>query len=76
MDQTYFEFHGKNYLLAVDYYSRWIEIYELKKISSISVITKLKSMFRRLGIPAKIRNDNGGCCASQEFQAFCDSNKK
>ena len=69
-----FEFHRKNYLLAVDYYSRWIEIYELKEISSKNVITKLKSMFSRLGIPVKIRSDNGGCYASQKFQAFCDSN--
>ena len=70
-----FGFHGKNYLLGVDYYSRWIEIYELKEILSKNVITKLKSTFSRLGIPTKTRSDNGECYASQEFQTFCDSNK-
>ena len=55
--------HEKNYLLGVDYYSRWIEIYELKEMSSKSVITKLNSVFNRLGIPTKIGSDNGRCYA-------------
>ena len=59
-----FEFQGKIYLLAVDYFSRWIEVYELKEMSSKSVICKMKNMFSRFGMPDKVRSDNGGCYAS------------
>ena len=47
----------------------------LKEMSSKSDITKLKSMLIRLGIPTKIRSDNGGCYAIHEFQTICDSNE-
>ena len=65
-----FEFQGKIYLLAVDYFSRWIEVYELKEMSSKSVICKMKNMFSRFGVPDKVRSDNGGCYASEAFFLF------
>ena len=65
-----FEYKGKTYLLEVDYYSRWIEIYELKEMTSKSVISKMRSLFSRLVIPLKIKIDNGVCYSSLEFQRF------
>ena len=55
-----FEFKDKVYLLIVDYYSRWIEIYQLKEMTSKSVIVKMKNAFARFGIPLRLRSDNGG----------------
>lgn len=65
-----FEFKGRIYMLAVDYFSRWIEVYELKEMTSKTVIGKMKNMFSRFGIPKTVRSDNGGCYASEAFAIF------
>lgn len=49
---------GKNYLVIVDYYSRWIEILKLYNKTSDSVIEVLKQLFGRLGIPRQLIADN------------------
>ena len=51
-----FEFEGKSYLVAVDYFSRWIEIEKLSISSSNAVISKLKVMFARWELPDEIRS--------------------
>ena len=66
-----FELHGKTYLLAVDYYSRWLEIEELKHLTTNAVLSKLKIMFSRWGIPEEIRSDGGPQFVSSEFTKFC-----
>ena len=43
----------------VDYYSRFIEIAKLSSTSSSMVITHLKSIFARHGIPEVVVSDNG-----------------
>ena len=68
-----FEFQGKIYLLIVDYYSRWIEIYQLREMTSRSVIVKLKNAFARFGIPLKFRSDNGACYSSELFRNFSET---
>jgi hypothetical protein len=47
------EIFGNNYLIIIDYYSRWLEVLELKDKTSQSVIELLKSVFSRFGIPNK-----------------------
>lgn len=39
------EFKGKNFLVVTDYYSRWLEILNLTKITSEAVTSKLLSVF-------------------------------
>ena len=45
------EYKGMHYLLVMDYFSCYIEIAKLSSTSSNAVITHLKSIFARHGIP-------------------------
>ena len=65
-----FEWEKRTYLLVVDYYSRYIEIALLKRATSSEVITHLKSIFARHGIPELIVSDNGPHYSSEEFSKF------
>ena len=48
-----------NYLIVVDYFSRFPEAIKLTSVTSQSVITALKSVFSRYGIPEVLVSDNG-----------------
>ena len=65
-----FEFKGVPYVLIVDYFSRWIEVVELRDMTAGSVVHRMKRVFARLGILREIRTDNGPCYASQTFKTF------
>lgn len=52
------EFQGKNYLVIVDFYSRWLEVYEITNKTSTTIIKKLKDVFSRFGIPEIMVADN------------------
>ena len=60
---------GKDYLLAVDYLSKFPEIALLERKTAACVIMHLKSMFARHGIADHLIRDNMPF-ASCEFQAF------
>ena len=66
-------FHTKasDYLLIVDYYSRYIEVAGMNKGKRApDVINTLKDVFARHGIPEEIRSDNGPPFDSSEFMHF------
>ena len=65
-----FELKGTSYLLVVDYFSRYPEVIRLTSTTSAAVITALKSMFSRHGIPECFRSDNGPQYSSSEFGDF------
>lgn len=65
-----FEFNGHQYLLSVDFYSKWPEIAKLEQPNSSCVIQHLKSLFARYGIPDEALSDNGPQFASAEFRKF------
>ena len=67
-----FDWQGENYLLLVDYYSRWIEVAHLTKITSAAVIRSCKTIFARFGIPEFVYTDNGTQFSSNEFAKFSD----
>ena len=65
-----FEKKGVTYLLVVDYFSLFLEIIKQMSTRSTSVITALKSLFSRYGIPEKMVSDNGPQYISQEMKDF------
>ena len=68
-----FELNKSNYLLAVDYFSRYPEIVKLSSTTSSGIITGLKSIFARHGVPEVLKSDNGPQYSSAEFKSFTSS---
>lgn len=64
------DYNNQQYLITVDYFSRYIEIDRLKSMTSSSVITVLKNLFARWGIPASLKTDNGTQFTAEEFRKF------
>ena len=58
------------YLLTIDYYSHYPEVALLSNESSRQVITHLKSLFARYGIPSECVSDGGPQFSSAEFVQF------
>ena len=56
--------------MVVDYFSRYPEICQFNSTTSSVIISLLKAMFARDGIPEVLRSDNGPQYASHEFAEF------
>ena len=67
-----FELQGKHYLLLVDYFSRYVDIVKLTSTTSGAVISAIKSVFSRHGIPELLISDNGPQYVSKEFEEFAE----
>ena len=65
---------GKQYLVVVDYFSRWIEIIPLTLTTCDIVLKELKAIFARFGIPNEIRSDGGPQFTAHEFAKYCNDN--
>ena len=65
-----FEYKSANYLLTVDYYSKWPELAKLDNETSQNTIAYLKSQMSRYGIPDQLVSDNGPQFSSYEFKKF------
>ena len=65
-----FQYMSTDYVIAVDYYSRFFEMSPLKQSTSQEVIAHLKSYFARHGIPKCVMSDNGTQYSSGEFAKF------
>ena len=68
-----FSHAGKNYLIAVDFFSNFSEVVQLKSTSAANVIIGLKSIFARHGIPLDLVTDNGPQYSSFQFKEFSDN---
>ena len=67
-----FEWKKANYLLIIDYFSRWIEISKLELTTSSSVINHMQSVFARHGITETVVSDNGPQYSSEIFSQFAN----
>lgn len=66
------EYNKNNYLVASDYYSRFLEILHLPSTTSYQVIQRLKATFARYGIPNEVVSDNGPQFSCAEFRDFAN----
>ena len=62
-----FHLNGATSLVAVDYFSRFPEVTKLTSTTSPAVITVLKSIFSRFGVPEIVMSDNGPQFDAQAF---------
>ena len=60
---------GEDYLVIVDYYSKFPELYELTEKKATADILKMKETFARHGTPGQLVSDNMPF-NSGEFRAF------
>ena len=65
-----FHWNDQDFVLVVDYYSRYWEIEKLHKTDAATVIKKIKNVFSRMGIPEVLRSDNGPQYAAKTFEKF------
>ena len=67
-----FMLENEQYLIVVDYYSRYFELERMSTTTSSAIINKLKAIFARHGIPEKLVSDNGPQFSAQEFARFAN----
>lgn len=67
-------FKGRTFLIMVDSYSKWVEIFEVSSATTKTTLKYMREVFARLGLPAKIMTDNGTAFTSAEFERFCELN--
>lgn len=65
-----FQWNKGNYVLLIDYFSRYIEVASLTSTTSRNVMEKLKAMFARHGVPGVLVTDNGPQFAASDFADF------
>ena len=65
-----FYWNSANYLVVVDYYSKFPVVKKLSNIQSPAVVAQLKSVSEEHGIPSKLVTDNGPQYSFAAFQEF------
>ena len=66
--------NGQSFLLVVDAYSKWPEIFPMSRITSEETTSKLPKIFSRFGLPETLVSDNGTTFSSVKFSTFCQQN--
>ena len=69
------EIKGQAFLLVVDSYSKWLEVFPMKQTKSLDTIEILRSLFARYGLPLQLVTDNGPQFISEEFKTFLKLNQ-
>ncbi|KAL0879410.1 hypothetical protein ABMA27_003165 [Loxostege sticticalis] len=65
---------GLTYLVIVDSCSKWIEAIHMKKTTAQAVISVLRNLWSKFGLPKQTVSDNGPPFSSSEFQNFLAHN--
>ena len=67
-----FELEKDQYLLIVDYFSHYPEVFKLSSTTSAAVVKVMKSIFSHHGIPEVVKSDNGPQFSAEEFAKFAN----
>ena len=65
-----FYFQRIDFLVVVDYFSKYLIVRKIPSSTSSAVIKVLGMIFSEFGNPLVFRSDNGPCYSSQEFKFF------
>ena len=68
------ESNGQMYLVIVDAFSKYLEIYPMTKTDTPRTIEKLRHLFSSFGLPEHIVTDNGPQFISEDFKTFLQYN--
>ena len=66
--------NNKYFLIVVDAFSKWTNIYVTPSPTSAETVKFLRSAFATFGIPVSVVSDNGTCFTSEEFKTFMHMN--
>lgn len=66
---------GFYFLIVVDSFSKWTEVFKTKSMTSSFTINKLRETFSRFGMVDVIVSDNGCQFTSEEFLQFVKANR-
>jgi hypothetical protein len=58
-------------LVDVDKFTKWIEAKPITSLDAASVVSFVKGIVFRFGVPHSIVTDNGNNFTSKEFKAYC-----
>lgn len=61
------------FLVVVDYYSRFLQVVEMKSTTASKTIEALEALFLDHTYPEAIRSDNGPPFSSEEFATYCST---
>lgn len=67
-------FMGTNFLVVVDAFSKWPEVFTMSSTTTSQTITVLRDLFARTGVPEQLVSDNGPQFTSEEFQTYLKRN--
>lgn len=63
---------GHQYLLVVtDHFSKWVELFPLRKLTARAVLDKLMEVFSRFGYPQALISDNASIFTAKVFADSC-----
>jgi hypothetical protein len=68
------DLNGQNYMIVVDSHSKWIEVIEMKSITTNQTIIELRKIFASNGLPEILVTDNGPQLVSYDFEHFLKLN--
>jgi len=68
------KFMSNYFLVIVDAHSKWLEVFIMNNITTLSTINVLQTLFARYGFPEQIVSDNGTQFCSTEFADYCERN--
>ena len=60
-------------MVVVDHFSKWVELFPLRKVTARAVLEKLQDVFCRFGFPERLITDNASYFTARVFGATCRS---
>lgn len=70
----FLEDKGQQFLLVVDSYSKWMEVFPMEPTTAAVTIVAIRNLFARYGLPEEVVSDNGPQFISHDFKNFLKEN--